>query len=948
MAPKCIGKYSRSYLAEKLLYLDGQPFSLKDYPFYYGVYNTDARETLLKTGRQVAKSVVETTPCLLANGSVKPISDICIGDVVISLGETGAELVAAPVVWKSPCYQKACLRITTRLGLTLEVATTHPIRSWDSWVTAGTLRVGTRVAVVRRAGIFTSEHTVDDDLLAFCAFMLGDGSCGKNGTFGFTQRNGVVQREFLRICAARHWKVRAYARKQKNRMFRFLTCAGTAPRTLLEAWGMWCKKSEEKRVPDFVWGLGMRQTAYFLNRLWATDGNVRTTRARATISFSSISYNLISDVQRLLWKFGIPTRLRSRTPRVYRGTNKRVYQLRVETRAGVAEFLSTIGVLGKSENACVPTALERNNRDTLPKECAELIYALHQSGGTTGRRGRAARGSLYSAGLRRTPKYALTRETLRKYVQHFVADPRYDRVLINKLAAHAQRDDLYWDSVVAIKKIGKRQCYDISVAGGSFVANGVVTHNSTYCSNLMIVDSIRIPHFKTLYVTPTREQTSKFSNTRLTKTIHYSPHIRKNYVDPTLPNNVLLQVLRNGSLMVLSYAMDDPDRVRGNTADRDLIDEVQDVHFEAVIPVVKECMSASQYAYMAYCGTPKSMENTIEHLWKMSSRTEWIMRCSGCNTHQFIDSIKSIGKHGVICVKCGKSLNVREGFWYDFNKHGRIKGFHISQPMLPVNNEIQERWDRILDKLETYPESKFKNEVLGVSDAIGTRFISQEELLAMCHDYYIPEAPPVDPALVEDCRYITGGVDWSGGGGDYVSRTVCWVWGYTNEGKYKTIYFKIFPGNNPIEDVEEVARIFSACRCDVVVGDAGEGAVANSHLMRVLGAHRVFQMQYGTFYKLMKWNKKDRYLIDRTAAIDSFMLVLKHQGVIYPNVGQMMVPIQDILAEYEETSQTGYGGVSRKIWRHAPSAPDDCLHAQIFAWLAMKIARQDMELYDAG
>lgn len=471
---------------------------------------------------------------------------------------------------------------------------------------------------------------------------------------------------------------------------------------------------------------------------------------------------------------------------------------------------------------------------------------------------------------------------------------------------------------------------------------------STYCSNLMIVDSVRIPHFKTLYVTPTREQTSKFSNTRLTKTIHYSPYIRKNYVDSSLPNNVLLQVLRNGSLMVLSYAMDDPDRVRGNTADRDLIDEVQDVHFEAVIPVVKECMSASQYAYMAYCGTPKSMENTIEHLWKMSSRTEWVMKCGGCNTHQFVDSLRSIGKHGVICIKCGKPLNVRDGFWYDFNKQGRIKGFHVSQPMLPVNNEIQERWDRILDKLDTYSESKFKNEVLGVSDAIGTRFISQEELMAMCADYYVPEMPPVDPAILEDCRFITGGVDWSGGGGEYVSRTVCWVWGYTNEGKYKTLFFKIFPGNNPIGDVEEVARIFNSCRCDIVVGDAGEGAVANSHLMRVLGAHRVFQMQYGAFYRLMKWNKKDRYLIDRTAAIDSFMLVLKHGGAIYPNLGQMTVPISDMLAEYEETTQTGHGGVARKIWRHAPSAPDDCLHAQVFAWLAMKIARQDMELYDAS
>ncbi len=469
---------------------------------------------------------------------------------------------------------------------------------------------------------------------------------------------------------------------------------------------------------------------------------------------------------------------------------------------------------------------------------------------------------------------------------------------------------------------------------------------STYCSNLMIIDSVRIPHFKTLYITPTREQTSKFSNTRLSKTIHYSPHIRKNFTNVNLINNVLLQTLANGSLMVLSYACDDPDRVRGNTADRDLIDEVQDVNYEAVIPVVKECMAASSYAYMAYCGTPKSMENTIEYLWQLSTQTEWIMKCEGCGKWQFIESHKSIGKHCVVCLNCDKPLSVREGQWYDFNPDGRIKGFHISQPMLPVNNENLERWARIIDKLETYSETKFKNEVLGVSDSIGSRFISQEELLQMCIGYTVPESPPIPSAFLDGVKFIAGGVDWSGGGAELKSRTVAWVFGYTNDGKCRTLYFKIFPGNNPIADAEEVAQIFKACNCDVVVGDAGEGAVANSHLARILGPHRMFQAQYGSFNMLLRWNKKDRYLIDRTAAIDSYMLLLKHQGVEFPNARQMAVPIKDIMNEYEESTQSGVGGVARKLWRHAPNAPDDCLHAQVFAWLAMKIARQDLELYD--
>ena len=50
----------RSHLAERLLHLDGKPFSLADYPFYHSIYNGRYQGLLLKTGRQVAKS---TTLC---------------------------------------------------------------------------------------------------------------------------------------------------------------------------------------------------------------------------------------------------------------------------------------------------------------------------------------------------------------------------------------------------------------------------------------------------------------------------------------------------------------------------------------------------------------------------------------------------------------------------------------------------------------------------------------------------------------------------------------------------------------------------------------------------------------------------------------------------------------------------------------------------------------------
>lgn len=491
---------------------------------------------------------------------------------------------------------------------------------------------------------------------------------------------------------------------------------------------------------------------------------------------------------------------------------------------------------------------------------------------------------------------------------------------------------------------GVYDCKDNDV----LMITGRQVSKSTTCAALMIVDSVAIPHFRTLYITPSRRQTSQFSNTRLSKIIHHSPHVRNVYVDPHLANNVFLQAFTNGAEMSLSYAIDDPDRIRGISSDRNLIDEVQDILYEAVIPVVTECTAASPYAYTMYAGTPKSLENTIEYLWQMSTKSEWVMKCDGCGKYSFISTDKSIGKKGVVCLNCDKYLSPRNGFWYDFNTDESVKlrGFHISQPMLPINTEEPEYWKRIIKKLETYSPTKFKNEVLGVSDAVGSRLLSLEELTAMCEDYQVEL--PIPRELMQGIRVTVGGVDWSGQGADYVSRTVAWVFGLTNDYKLKTLYFKVMRGDNPAEDVEEVAQIFNVCGCQCVVGDAGEGAVANAMLRDVLGQHRVFQAQYGSFNQLIRWNRKDRYLVDRTGAIDSYMLHLKRSGSIFPNPRQMATPIQDILNEYEETTQVGTMGGGRRIWRHAPMAPNDCLMSQIYAWLAMKILQGDLGFYESA
>lgn len=484
---------------------------------------------------------------------------------------------------------------------------------------------------------------------------------------------------------------------------------------------------------------------------------------------------------------------------------------------------------------------------------------------------------------------------------------------------------------------------------------------STTLANFMITECALIPHFSTMYVSPTKEQTVKFSTSRVGKVMRYSPLVSKTFLHPDLSDRVFHKQFTQGSEMYFSYAQDDADRLRGPSTDRNCYDECQDLLYDPVITVGNETMADSDMAYETYAGTPKTMENTIQYLWEISTQTEWIMKCEACGTHSYITSDKVIGKLGPICLKCGAYLNPFRGCWVDLNPaskdkdpHEVLKGFHLNQLMMPRNvpaamakfgAEAEEkalgRWRRILTKYEESSGSmaRFRNEVLGISDAVGTRMISKEELYSLCTAREMVQYP--NSNTFRGFSYTVGGVDWSGGGTKGVSRTVIWINGWdARKQKLALLFYKIYPRMNPIHIIDEIAMICSQYNVAMVVGDAGEGHLANETLRSKIGHHRVTQLQYGASDKAIYFNGQDRYIANRTVLIDNYFLMLKQKGIEFGRIEDMRIAIDDLLNEFEEVTATG-----KKIWQHSAERPDDCLHAGIYAWIAHKIQGNDLLFY---
>jgi hypothetical protein len=486
---------------------------------------------------------------------------------------------------------------------------------------------------------------------------------------------------------------------------------------------------------------------------------------------------------------------------------------------------------------------------------------------------------------------------------------------------------------------------------------------STTLSNFSCAESISIPHFKTLFISPSQEQTHKFSTDRVGKTIIYSPLVKKHFVGDAATNRVMARSFKNGAIIYFSYAEDDADRVRGVSADRLCLDEAQDINLEAVVPVVKETIQESEYRYETYCGTPKSMDNPIESMWQSSTQTEWAIKCGSCGKYSIILSESQLRPLGPICTKCQAYLNPREGVWIDTNRkfQATIKGFHISRPIMPksvpaawpegpLRDKAREKWLDVWDKLEgpnAYALTTFRNEVLGVSDSEGTRLISMEDLENMC------DGPPISPVpTVENMRdvmKVSAGFDWSGGGTEVKSRTVLTIQGQLTSGRIRLLYFKIFPGSAPMEEMNEITQTvknYDSRGAMFMGGDAGEGNMNMDTLRnRFQNPKRIIKIRYvGNQAVYIKWNPHGFfYTLHRTPAIDSIMSLFKMGKYQFPaNKKIMEVAFSDIMNEHVEITTQG-----RKRWDHAHNKPDDFLHAMVFGRLALQISTGELNLGSA-
>ncbi len=384
------------------------------------------------------------------------------------------------------------LKVVLRSGKEIILTPEHPLFTLRGWKLTQELTVGTRIATPRRIPVF-GEEDIPEYKVKLLAYLIAEGHTKAIVEFSNGDKEIVNEfRESLQCLDPKHklvkekkyhyrvsypgWKNKVLDTSflkfdKETRTFvkgNKIILEKRPIRKLIEEHGLFGKLSIEKSLSQEIIKLKKPLLSLFLNRLFSCDGSIYKTGDYWEISYASSSEKLIRQVQHLLLRFGVLSKLRHKKINL-NGKEFRSFELVVNSENALI-FIKEIGFFGKKAKKQVLATIEisekvlNTNIDTIPKEIWNLFKPVNWAA-----IGRHA-GYKHPKAMRERIKYSPSRRTLL-----MVAEAENHNGL--RLLATS---DIFWDEIVSIAlKEEKTTVYDISVpAYHNFVANDIIVHNS--------------------------------------------------------------------------------------------------------------------------------------------------------------------------------------------------------------------------------------------------------------------------------------------------------------------------------------------------------------------------------------------------------------------------------------------------------------------------------------
>ncbi len=488
---KLFGKKGLAYLGKTYVTM-GQHTSLSN-PIYLDVARTHV--ILVSGKRGSGKCLHEDTLITLEDGSQIPIKELENNNQKIISLNNNLKLEKSQKTEFFSRQVKKLLKIRLRSGKEIKLTPEHPLLTIKGWKPAEQLKIGSRIATPRKS--FFGEEEMPENEIKLLAYLIAEGHTKNVILFSNTDKkiinefkkslkrldNNLKLKQDNKACfriVHKNWKkkgIKQNIKRKKKGQFTTNTknmYIKRKIRELIEEHQLFNKLAIEKELSNKITKLKKPLLSLFINRLFSCDGSIYKKKTKNSeyweVSYSSSSKKLITQVQSLLLKFNILSKIRKKKIK-YKREYKFSFELILNSQNSF-KFIQEIGFYGDKKEKQIKALKEREdskkltnpNVDTIPKEIWEFYKPSNWA-----RIGRSLNYK-HPKAMRERIRYCPSRQTLLQ-----IAKTENNNPLINIATS-----DIFWDEIISLEILEDNfTVYDLCVPNNhNFIANDIIVHNS--------------------------------------------------------------------------------------------------------------------------------------------------------------------------------------------------------------------------------------------------------------------------------------------------------------------------------------------------------------------------------------------------------------------------------------------------------------------------------------
>ena len=324
------------------------------------------------------KTVAVDTPVLMGDGNYKRLGDIGVGDTVITHVGHPKPVVAVHEQGLLPA-----LTITTESGRRVTAALDHPFLTPEGWRQAQHLEIGDVLALVSAPRCRAANFERSEEEFRLAGYLIGDGNVSATGNSchaSFFNYDPDIRPDFERCLTALGF---AFIRRPNNGVADAKVAMSGGIRPWLRRSELFGKGAWTKRVPSWVYLGSPHEIAAFLGAYFVCDGSLNQrggARSDLAVSFYSVSKDLLDDVQHLLLRLGIRSRVSKKVAtniNFVEGPHTS-YRLTITSQDDTARFIAAIPLVGAKAQKLAQWNIKRSEFER--PLLSDRIVAIERAG----------------------------------------------------------------------------------------------------------------------------------------------------------------------------------------------------------------------------------------------------------------------------------------------------------------------------------------------------------------------------------------------------------------------------------------------------------------------------------------------------------------------------------------------------------------------------------------